>query len=59
VLKNGLFGRYVKNTWKVLNRGAGEGWKRSVGPLIRKLKKYYTESRRKGMSYMQFVGTAF
>jgi len=23
-----------KNTWKVLKCGAGEGWKRSVGPIM-------------------------
>jgi len=41
VLKNGLFGKYIRNTWKVLKCGAAEGWKRSVGPVVRKLKKYY------------------
>jgi hypothetical protein len=49
VLKTGLFEKYIRNTWKVFKCGAGEGWKRSVGPLIRKLKKYYTQSRKKGM----------
>jgi len=42
VLKNGLFGKYIRNTWKVFECGAAEGWKRSVGHVIRKLKKYYT-----------------
>jgi hypothetical protein len=23
-----------KHTWKVLKRGAGEGWKGSVGPIM-------------------------
>jgi len=37
---------------KVLECGAGEGW-RSVGLAVRKIKKYYVESRRKGVSYLQ------
>jgi len=53
VLKIGLFGKYIRNTWKVLKCGAGEGWKRSVGPVLRKLKKYCTQSRKKGMPYIQ------
>jgi hypothetical protein len=46
VLKLGHFGKYVRNTLKVLKRGAGEGW-RSVGPIWRERKTYFTESRRK------------
>jgi len=23
-----------RNTWKVLKYGAGEGWRRSVGPIV-------------------------
>ena len=23
-----------RNAWKVLKRGAGEGWRRSVGPIM-------------------------
>jgi hypothetical protein len=30
VLKFGRFGQHIGNTWKVLKRGAGEGWRRSV-----------------------------
>jgi len=30
--------------------GAGEGWRRSVGLITWKMKKYYTESRRRGIS---------
>ena len=26
--------RYCTNTWKVLKYGAGEEWKRSVGPIM-------------------------
>ena len=30
VLKLGHFGQQIRNTWKVLKCGAGEGWRRSV-----------------------------
>ena len=30
----GRFGQQIRNTWKVLKCGAGEGWKRSVGPIM-------------------------
>jgi len=30
---------------------AGEGQRRSVGPTVRKMKKYNIESRRRGISY--------
>ena len=26
--------KQIRNTWKVLKCGAGEGWKRSVGPIM-------------------------
>jgi hypothetical protein len=38
---------------EVLKCGAGEGWRRSVGPIVWEMKKYYIESRRTGMSYKQ------
>jgi hypothetical protein len=28
VLKHGRFGQHIRNTWKVLKCGAGEGWRR-------------------------------
>jgi len=34
VLKLENFGQQIKNTWKVLKYGAGEGWRRSVGPIM-------------------------
>jgi len=34
VLKLGPFGQQIRNTWKVLKCGAGEGWRRSVGPIM-------------------------
>ena len=30
VLKLGRFGQQIRNTWKVLKCGAGEGWRRSI-----------------------------
>jgi hypothetical protein len=33
VLKLGHFERKIRNKWKVLKYGAGEGW-RSVGPIV-------------------------
>jgi hypothetical protein len=33
--------------------GAGEGWRRSVGPIICEMKKYYLQSRSRGISYMK------
>ena len=34
VLKLGRFGQQIGNIWKVLKCGAGEGWRRSVGPIM-------------------------
>jgi hypothetical protein len=31
---SGRFGQQIRNTWKVLKCGAGEGWRRSVGPIM-------------------------
>jgi hypothetical protein len=36
-----------------LKFGAGEGWKRSVGPIMLDMKKYYLESRSREISYMK------
>jgi len=38
VLKLGCFGQQIRNTWKVLKCGVGEGWRRSVGPIIWEMK---------------------
>ena len=43
VLKLGHFGQQIRNTWKVL-KCAGEGWRRSVGPIMWEMKKCYLES---------------
>jgi hypothetical protein len=34
VLKIGHNGKCIRNTWKVLKCRAGEGWKKSVGPVV-------------------------
>jgi hypothetical protein len=31
---SGRFGQQIRNSWKVLKCGAGEGWGRSVGPIM-------------------------
>ena len=53
VLKLGLFGQQIRNTWKVLKCGAGEGWRRPVGPTMWEMKKCYLESMSRGISYMK------
>jgi hypothetical protein len=52
VLKVRHFGKQIRNAWKVLKGGAGEEL-RSFGAIMRKMKQYCAESRRKGMSYIQ------
>jgi len=39
-----------------MNCGAGEGWRKLIGLIVRKIKMYYMESRRRGMSYIQYSG---
>jgi hypothetical protein len=34
VLDLGNFGTLIRNTWKVLKCGIGEGWRRSFGPIV-------------------------
>jgi len=41
VLKIGHFRKYIRNTLKVLKRGAGEDWKSSFWPIVFEMKKYY------------------
>jgi len=53
VLKLGLFGQQIRNNRKVLKCGAGEGWRRSVGPIMWEIKKCYLESMSRGISYMK------
>jgi len=38
-----------------LKCGAGEGWKRSAGPIMLEMKKYYLKSRSIGIPYMKYV----
>jgi len=33
-LKLGRFGQQIRNTWKVLKCGVGEGWKKSAGLIM-------------------------
>jgi hypothetical protein len=35
--------------------GAGEVWRRSVGSIVREMKKCYVESRRRGISYLRLI----
>jgi hypothetical protein len=30
----GHYGQWIRNSWKVLKCGVGEGWRRSVGPIM-------------------------
>jgi hypothetical protein len=34
VLKLGRFGQQIRNTWRVLKCGAGEGWRRTDGQIM-------------------------
>jgi hypothetical protein len=34
ILKTGSFGKWIRNIWKVMKCGAGEGCRRSVGPIV-------------------------
>jgi len=51
VLKLGYLKKQSRHIFEVLKCGAGRGWRRSVGPIKWKMKKYYIESRRKWTSY--------
>ena len=53
VLKLGRSGQQIRNAWKVLKCGAGEGWRRSVGPIMWEMKKCYFDSMSRGISYMK------
>ena len=41
MLKLRCFRQQIRNTWKVLKCGAGEGWRRSGGSIMWEVKKYY------------------
>jgi len=32
--ETGRFGQQIRNIWNVLKCGAGEGWRKSVGPIM-------------------------
>ena len=44
VLKLGRFGKYIRNTWKVL-KCAGEVWRKSVELIVWEMKKGYIKSQ--------------
>jgi hypothetical protein len=49
-LKIAILRKYIRNALKDLKFGAGVEWRRSVGPIMWKMKKYYKELRRKRTS---------
>jgi hypothetical protein len=55
VLKLGRLGQEIRNTWKVLKCGAGEGWRRSVGLIMWEIKMYCLETRSREISYLEYV----
>jgi hypothetical protein len=38
VIKFGHFGKYIRNTLQSVKYGTGEGWRRSVGPVVGEMK---------------------
>jgi hypothetical protein len=52
-LDSNLRNKPVKcHIWNVAQCGAGGGWRRSLGLIMREMKGYYTELRR-GISYIE------
>ena len=45
MLKLGNFGKQIRNPWKVLKCGVGEGWRRSVGPIVWEMKHHWVKDR--------------
>jgi hypothetical protein len=70
VLRLGHLEKWITGKWKVLKCGAGDGWRRYVGPIVWEME-CHMELRRIGIIYIQFmeekltglvtscVGTAF
>jgi hypothetical protein len=50
----GRFGKQIRNTWKILKCGIGEGWRRSVGPDHVRNEEMLLESMSRGISYMEY-----
>jgi hypothetical protein len=50
----GHWGKCIRNTWKVLKWGAGEGWRWSIGPIVWQMRKCYSQSKRSGTFYIQY-----
>lgn len=47
------FGKKIRNTLQVLKCGAKEEYRRSVGAIVCNMRNCYTESRIKGITYIQ------
>jgi hypothetical protein len=45
--------QWVRITLRLLKYGPGEGRRRPVGPIVREMKKYHKQSRRRGISHIQ------
>ena len=41
--------------WKVLKFGTGEGWRRSVGPIVWEMKKYYSHTHTNKQTHKIFM----
>ena len=52
LLCTAYFGQQIRNTWKALKCGAGEGW-RSVVLNVQEMKKNYIKSRKTGIAYIK------
>jgi len=47
-------GKFILNIYDWLTVH-GEGWKRSVGLIMREMKKYCLDTKSRGISYMKYV----
>jgi hypothetical protein len=53
VLKLEHFRKHIRNAFKDLQFDDGEVLRRSVGPTVVKISRYYTQARNKGTSHIQ------
>ena len=56
VLKLGHFCKWMTNTWKILECGVGEGWRKSVGPIVCELKYVLDSGSREHTSHIKREG---
>jgi len=54
VLKFGNFEKYIRESWKVLKCVSGAEWRRPFQTNTSEIKKYYIETRRRGISCKQY-----